>query len=231
MSILQDLPNIITAVAGLGTAAFGLVDSTKVFAGGVNRIGFSQIKDLISKLTPGTQVNALEQSKIIETLRANWYNGQDLTKQKAVAKSLIKLGLNETNAAAVAKATGVDEATLQSAVTKMAAGTSLAQLESDVYARFDVIVTAMLDHIYQDSDQRYVNGARVTAGVFAVLLAFAGGWIANAGTFQVYLHSGDLWRALLAGVLATPLAPVAKDLTSALSTAVNAMQTVKKAVQ
>ncbi|MGH9561578.1 MAG: hypothetical protein ACRD3S_08990, partial [Terracidiphilus sp.] len=117
MSILQDLPNIITAVAGLGTAAFGLVDSTKVFAGGVNRIGFSQIESLIGKLTPGVQVNALEQSKIIDTLRANWYNGQDLAKQKAVAKSLIKLGLNATNAAAVAKATGVDEATLQSAVT------------------------------------------------------------------------------------------------------------------
>lgn len=231
MSNLQDLPNIITAVAGLGTAAFGLVDSTKVFAGGVNRIGFSQIEKLISSLTPGTQVNALEQSKIIETLRANWYNGQDLTKQKAVAKSLIKLGLNAANAAAVAKATGVDEATLQSAVAKMAAGTSLAPTESDVYARFDVILTAMLDHIYQDSDQRYVNGTRVTAGIFAVLLAFAGGWIANGGAFHIYAHSPDLWRALLAGVLATPLAPVAKDLTSALSTAVNTMQSIKKAVQ
>jgi len=33
---------------------------------------------------------------------------------------------------------------------------------------------------------------------------------------------------VLVGLLATPLAPVAKDLSSALATAVNAMQTVKK---
>jgi hypothetical protein len=34
--------------------------------------------------------------------------------------------------------------------------------------------------------------------------------------------------ALIAGLLATPLAPIAKDISSALSTAVNTMQTIKK---
>jgi hypothetical protein len=35
--------------------------------------------------------------------------------------------------------------------------------------------------------------------------------------------------ALLMGLLATPLAPIAKDLSTALATAVNTMQLVKKA--
>jgi len=228
MGILQDLPNIITAIGGLGTAAFGLVDSTKVFWGGVNRIGFGKIKDAVTKLTPGTPVNGLSQTKIIATLRANWYNGQDLDNQKAVAKSLIKLGLNPGNAAAIASATGVDQAVLQSVAAKMAAATALTSNESDVFARFDLILTAMLDEVYQDGDQRYTNGTRVTAGIFAVLLAFVGGWIVNGQDIHTFVASNDLWRALISGVLATPLAPVAKDITSALSTAVNALQLGKK---
>jgi hypothetical protein len=50
----------------------------------------------------------------------------------------------------------------------------------------------------------------------------------NKGTLDAYLHSNDLWIALVAGVLATPLAPIAKDVSSALSTAVNTMQAIKK---
>jgi hypothetical protein len=37
-----------------------------------------------------------------------------------------------------------------------------------------------------------------------------------------------MFVALMAGVLATPLAPIAKDLSSALATAVNTMQSIKK---
>jgi hypothetical protein len=228
MAILQELPNIITAIGGLGTAAFGLVDSTKVFWGGVNRIGFGKIKVTVTTLTPGTAVNGLNQARIISTLRANWYNGQDLGSQKAIAKSLIKLGLNTGNAVAVADAAGVDRAMLQSVATKMAAGTALTSSESDVFARFDLILTAILDEAYQDGDQRYTNGTRTWAGIFAVLLALAGGWVVKGSGFFEYVGSNDLWRALLAGMLAIPLAPVAKDLSSALVAAVNSMQLFKK---
>ena len=44
---LQGLPEIITAIGGLGTAAFSLVDATKVFGGGVNHIGFGGIKTTV----------------------------------------------------------------------------------------------------------------------------------------------------------------------------------------
>jgi len=224
----MQLGQIITAIGGLGTAAFGLVDATKVFWGGVNRIGFGKIEETVTGLTPGTAVNGLSQAKVIGTLRANWYNGLDLGSQKAIAKSLIKLDLNAGNAAAIADAAGVDRAMLQSVAAKMAAGTALTSSESDVYARFDLIVTAILDEAYQDGDQRYTNGTRTWAGFFAVLLALVGGWVVNGAGFGQYAASGDLWRALLVGVLAVPLAPVAKDLSSALVAAVNSMQLFKK---
>jgi hypothetical protein len=228
MGILQNLPQIVMAVGGLGTAAFGLVDSTKTFWGGVNRIGFKGIENTVSDLTPGAAAAGLTQNKILDTLRANWYNGTDLSSQKSIAKSLIKQGMNAGNAAKLAAATGVDAATLLSVATKMSSGTALAQNESDVYSRFDFILTALLDDAYQVADQTYTNGTRFWASVFAVALAFVGGWTLNKGTLDAYLHSNDLWIALVAGVLATPLAPIAKDVSSALSTAVNTMQAIKK---
>ena len=50
----------------------------------------------------------------------------------------------------------------------------------------------------------------------------------QGGPFGAFLFSANGALALLVGVLATPLAPVAKDLSTALTTAVNTMQLVKK---
>jgi hypothetical protein len=114
---LQSLPQVVTAIGGLGTAAFGIVDATKVFWGGVNHIGFKGIKTTVKALTPtGHAVaaqapNALPQDKVLATLQANWFNGTDLNSQKAIAKSLVKLNLNSGNANVIAAATGVDRDT------------------------------------------------------------------------------------------------------------------------
>jgi hypothetical protein len=228
MGIPSHLPQIISAIGGLGTAAFGLVDSTKVFFGGVNRIGFGAIADAVKTLTPGVGDKGLTQGKIVQTLRANWFNGTDLTSQKSIAKSLIKVGLNAGNAPALAAATGVDAGALGAVAACMSSGTPLTSEQSDVFARFDFILTALLDEVYQHSDQIYTNGTRVVASIFAVMLAFVGGWALLGGDFKPYLHSNEVWLALVAGVLATPLAPIAKDLSSALATAVNTMQSIKK---
>jgi hypothetical protein len=227
MSMLQNLSQIVTAIGGLGTAAFGLVDSTKPFFGGVNRIGFGRIAAAVTKLTPGAPAAGLTQGKILDTLKANWYNGTDLSSQKSIAKTLIKQGLNAANAADLAKVAGVDATVLQSVATKIASGTPLAANESDVYSRLDFILTALLDEVYQASDQAYTNGTRVVASFFAVALSIAGGWTLHSGPPR-YLWSHDMGLAFIAGLLATPLAPIAKNLSSALATAVSTMQTIKK---
>ena len=227
MIALQTLPQIITAIGGLGTAAFGLVDATKVIGGGVNHIGFRGIRTTVTVLTPaGQPTNALPQRKILATLQANWMNGTDLGSQKSIAKSLIKLNLNAGNAAALAAATGVDAAVLTAVATSIAAGTPLTSAQSDVFARFDLIVTALLDETYQRSDQAYRNGTRALAMVISVGLALAGGYILHtAGTAWT---GQDIAEPFLMGLLATPLAPIAKDLSTALATAVNTLQLVKK---
>ncbi|MGA2357096.1 MAG: hypothetical protein ABSG02_21590 [Terriglobales bacterium] len=225
---LHELPQIVTAIGGLGTAAFGLVDATKALWGGVNHIGFGAIKTTVASLTPGNPTNALSQQKIIETLQANWFNGTDLGSQKSIAKSLIKLNLNAANAAALAAATGVDSATLTTVATKIAAGTPLVGNESDVYARFDLILTALLDETYQRSDDFYRNWTRAIAGIVAVALAVVGGLTLNGVTPNGKVDWLNIGKSVMVGLLATPLAPIAKDLSTALATAVNTLQLVKK---
>ena len=218
---LQNLPKIITAIGGLGTAAFGLVDASKVFWGGVNHIGFGKIATTIRSLTPGSPTNALPQEKILATLKANWFNGTDLASQKAVAKSLIKLNLSPSNAADLAKATGLDSDVLVAVATKIMNAdpkNPLVPSESDLYGRFDLAVTALLDETYQFADNLYCNWTRMIAAIVAVVLAIVGGLTINA----------DIWQCVIVGLLAIPLAPIAKDLSTAIATAVNTMQAVKK---
>src|ERR1035438_8805558 len=70
---LQDyqLGQVITAIGGLGTAAFGLVDAAKSSIRGINRIGLKHIQEVVASLTPegagaGAPVNALRQADILQ---------------------------------------------------------------------------------------------------------------------------------------------------------------------
>lgn len=231
------LPTIISAIGGLGTAAFGLLEALKPVVPAINHIGFGGIRRTVLSLTPpepaasgeGTQpINALPQGKVLESLESNWVNGNDLGSQKAIAKSLVKLHLSAGNAALLGIATNVDPVQLTVVAASIASGTPLTQPQSDAYARFDLIVTALLDECYQRADQNYRNGTRGLAAVLAVLLALFGGYLLQGGSLGAFLFSGNGGLALLVGVLATPLAPIAKDLSTALATAVNTMQLVKK---
>jgi hypothetical protein len=230
--ILSNLPQAITAIGGLGTAAFGLLEAIKPVFPGINHMGFGRIRTAILGLTPAEPgahppVNSLPQSKVVESLLANWVNGTDLSSQKSIAKSLIKLHLSAGNAEALAASTNVDPALLTEVAKSIVSGTALTQQQSDAYARFDLIVTALIDEAYQHADQVYRNCTRALAALLAVALAFAGG-LSLMGSWEAFWWKPDMCLALLIGLLATPLAPIAKDISSALSTAVNTMQMVKK---
>jgi hypothetical protein len=256
------LPTVISAIGGLGTAAFGLLEALKSlpFFGFINRIGFGGIKRTVASLTPPdpgpgatAPINALPQKNVLHSLESNWINGNDLGSQKSIAKSLVKLNVSVGNAPALANATNVNGEQLTTVAAYIVSGgynshpqlpapaglplagpvaeiqlPPLTQQEADTWSRFDLIVTAMLDDCYQRADQIYRNGTRGLAALIAVILAVGGAYLLQGGAWGTFLHSANFSRALLVGLLATPLAPIAKDLSTALATAVNTMQLVKK---
>lgn len=210
-----DLPKIVLAIGALGTAAYGVVDVSKAFWGGVSNCGFGDISKVISRLIPAPAEDAgsaLSLNSVLATLRANWLNGMALADQKSVAKALIKLNLNPASATLMAKATGVDAAVLTGIATKLPTGQPLTAEEADAFGRFDLLLSAVLDQGYQRGDQRYRNSAKLAAVPVAVALALLGAWAISPAA----LSSLDAWRAIAGGILATPLAPVAKDLASAI---------------
>jgi hypothetical protein len=221
-----DLPKIVLAIGSLGTAAYGVVDVSKGFGGGVSNRGFGDIKKVVSQFISlsSSGGSALSLTSVLATLRANWLNGMALGDQKSVAKALIKLNLNTASASAMAAATGVDATVLKTIATKLPAGTDLTKEETDAYGRFDLLLTAVLDQGYQRGDQRYRNSAKLLAVPVAVALALLGAWAISTDG----LSSLDAWRAVAGGLLATPLAPVAKDLASAIQEGSKLAQAWKK---
>ena len=212
----------IGAVGALGTAASGLVDATKAFAGGISNVGFGYVLTALKPFDAALNSTDHNWQKVI---RAGWINGASKDDQKTNAKSLIRLGLSSANAATMAPAGHVDPAALQGAMKAVEDGTSLTPDQINVLARFNAAIDAAMDGGFERADQAYRNAAKLTAGIFAVGLSLWGGAILHAGAD--YWGSIDCGKALLVGLISVPLAPVAKDLTSSLQAAVTSLKAVK----
>jgi len=218
-----DLGSIALAVGALGTASFALVDATKVMGGGISNSGFSFIRTEVGRFPDPAAPGSL-----LDILYGHWINGSALADQKAIAKSLIKLRLTPQTAAKYADATSVDAAVLAEVAKNMASGESLSPQQANVLGRFDLMLTALLDGAYQHADQRYRNSAKLLASVVAVILAVLGGWTVASSQQMPFFWTVDMAVAVLCGLLATPLAPVSKDLASALQAGVKVAQLVRR---
>jgi hypothetical protein len=223
---LTEIVNLLAAAGGLGTAAMGLVDASKVLGGGPSNFGFGYVAaaldPFLAALASGPP--GFGKADILRTLRANWLNGVAKADQKAKAKSLIHLGLTKGSAQALANAAGLDPAKLQSLAEKTAGGENVTQDEINVLGQFDAVLSAALDAAYERGDQKYRNAAKFLAMVIATIMGGVGGWIVFGNNYT----TRNVVLSLLMGVVATPLAPVAKDLASSLQTAVSAVGTLKR---
>jgi hypothetical protein len=232
---LTNLLNIIAATGALGTAAMGLVDAFKVFWGGPSNFGYGFIKAAVKRFAPDTADGpvAFRQKDVLRTLRANWLNGDSAADQKAKARAMIHLRLTQGDAAALAKLVGVDAEVLQSAATKATKGEKVSPEEVSVLGQFDAVLSAVLDEAYERADQKYRNAAKLLAVIVATALALFAGWLiqdqpaAGSPPALPYLGSARFWVCLIAGLISAPIAPVAKDLTTALQNAVAAARAVK----
>lgn len=223
---LTNIVNFLIAAGGLGTAAMGLVDTSKVFCGGPSNFGFGRVETALEPFLAPLAKNspAFGKTEILGTLKANWLNGVPKADQKAKAKSLIHLGLTKGSARALAKAAGVDPDTLKSLAHKTATGKKVMQDEINVLGQFDAVLSATLDAAYERGDQIYRNASKFLAMAVSTILGGVGGLI----IFQDNLTLGNIALSLLTGIIATPLAPVAKDLASSLQAAVTAVSALKR---
>ncbi|MCG2627477.1 hypothetical protein L6654_12645 [Bradyrhizobium sp. WYCCWR 13023] len=221
---VSNLANLVTAIGALGGASMGLVDTTKMFRGGPSNFGFGFIEDGLAPFLDAIASNAAPFGKhaILRTLKGDWLNGAAKPDQKAKAKSLIQLSLSPANAAALANVAAVDAGALLSAAQKKADGGAAAAENTGALAQFESVLTAVIDEAYERGDQKYRNAAKTLAmGTSVVLSEIAG--------MSIWGHSQEnLIFFLVTGLIATPLAPIAKDVASALQTAATTAGVLKK---
>jgi hypothetical protein len=220
--LLAAVAAAIGAIGALGTAAAGLVDTTKAFGGGISNVGF---KKIVKALKPFSPALANADSDWSNTIRASWINGTPKEDQKTAARSLIRLGLSSTNAEGMAAAGHVDAAALKAVLVAVETGAALTPDQVNVLGRFTGAIDAAMDAGFEQGDQEYRNASKLWAGVVAILLAIVGGALLHGSAD--YFQTVDFGKAILVGLIAVPLAPVAKDLTSSLQAAVTAMKAVR----
>jgi len=218
---IEGAAQYILAIGALGTAAFGLVDASKAVRGGVSNRGFGIIQAALAPFdaalthalgdTPGGDWKTV--------LKSHWINGRPKDEQKAIAVSLIQLGLTVETAATLAPAGQVTPEALQAVVVALTNGTDLTPQQLNVLGRFKATIEARIDAAYERADQLYRTTARTVAGVVAVLLALAAMYIMSNGG----ANRDQYLAAALVGLVAVPLAPIARDLASTLTSAATAL--------
>ena len=216
----ESLLQMIAASAALGTAAFGLVDVSKVVRNGLPSAGFGHLLKVFNQL-PATFEAALASREWRDQLKAFWIGGLPKDEQKANLRALVRLGFSDQEPviAELAAFANLEPAPLKAIAGKMARGATLTDKEVNLLGRLDATIDARIDAAFELADQAYRNWARASAAIVAVALAAIAGAVMGVGA--------QMWIVLGLGVIAVPLAPIAKDLSSALSAAARVAGSVR----
>jgi hypothetical protein len=240
--LFKTIPDVVLAIGGLGTAAYALVDAGKALpGGGPSLFGFNFIQGLVNLFLPvglpastaGSKTRQQEidpvassaHKLVLNTLRANWINGMAIGDQKNVARSMFKLYFRDDAAPQVAKTLGLSEKAVSDVARLWRDGPSKeagVDPSAATVGRVDLALTALVDGVYQRADQRYRNKCKVLAGIAAVVIAMVSGATIYQG------DAGKILLSILAGLIAVPLAPIAKDLASALQAGVKVAQSLRR---
>jgi hypothetical protein len=246
---LTQIGLIVGTVAALGAAAQGLVDVTKGLWIKWDDSGYAFVKQALAPFDPILKSALGKGQSWQETLWAHWLNGRNRADQKAIAKSLIKLGLAPESVGMVSAIVKIDASAFATALRAIHAGKELTLEQVTLMEHFDAAIDARLDAAYERADRRYRSVAYNVAALIAVILAiFAGGLLfadactaARAAAMNLsnnvclpdqnliagYLGSRYFVLAILVGLIAIPVAPVSKDLASAISARARGIKAAK----
>lgn len=206
--MIDNLVEIVLATGALGTAAFGIVEALKWTP--IGEIGFRSIRKVLG---PIWKVLGVAYGEDFENLLRYQYKGaqEDLSR---TLRQGVRIGLKANNAPDLAVFLGmIDEEKLSQAAQQAEVGEDLPDDLRNVLGRFELAVDTRIDAAMTLAQSRYQGALRVIASFVALGIALIVGVILDT-----------LLLAALVGVAAVPLAPIAKDLVTALQSAAQALR-------
>lgn len=206
-----DLSAWVIAAGALGGAAFGIVEGLKLTPLGT--IGFPVFRKHLGAIWDSLDVAyGANFRQMLEAL----YRGEREELVRTLRQG-VRLSLTSENAEAHVRVLGVgviDADTLAKAAGKIRAGDELTDAERNVLARYEVAVDARIDGAATLALNHYTNGLRIWAMVIALGIAL----------LVAYFGSLPMNYAFIVGFAAVPLAPIAKDLSTAIQAAGQALR-------
>lgn len=242
----------ILAVGALGTAAFGIVDGLKfipwIDLAGFERL-FSRHPMRRARAWPTTiraNLDPLEPTlrlaygdDVMEVLKAQYRSGRSKGDLPRTLRQGVRIGFGLMPGdaiEAVARALGLPPATAQAVANALVATRSarppalgeptppvggpplISEDDRAAMARLETAIDARIDAALVLAETLYVTQTKLVASVVALAVALMVGGFLKA----------PWWLSVTFGIAAVPLAPVAKDVATALEEAVKAMQAVRR---
>lgn len=208
--MIDHLVEIVLATGALGTAAFGIVEALKWTP--IGEIGFRSIRKVLG---PIWKVLGVAYGEDFENLLRYQYKGaqEDLSR---TLRQGVRIGLKADNAPGLAVFLGmIDKEKLSQAAQQVEEGNDLSENPDlrNVLGRFELAVDTRIDAAMTLAQSRYQGALRVIASFVALGIALIVGVILD-----------ELLLAAIVGVAAVPLAPIAKDIVTALQSAAQALR-------
>lgn len=210
---MDDIGTVILAAGVLGTAAFGIVEALKWWPY-IGEIGFGKILEMLG---PVKLALAVAYGQKYEKLLRAQYRGDSSELARTIRQG-VRVGLTVENAAQMARFLGVVEAdSLRQAAHLVQTGDQFEDATlRNVLGKFELAVDTRIDAALTLAQNQYAAGMKVLASIVALIIAL----------FVYFTAPGQvsLLQAILVGLIAVPIAPVAKDLVTALQSASQALR-------
>jgi hypothetical protein len=214
----DNLGELVLAAGALGMAAFGIVEGLKRWRF-LGEAGFPVIPRILGPILE--TLTAAYGSNVEAVLRAQ-YRG-DQNDFARILRQGARIGLTPDNAARVAQ----DLPTIQAALLKQVAvavdtGEDLPPTLRNVLGRYELAVDARIDAALTLAQAKYATAARLSASAIALTIALI---VAYSLVMMNQASPEETFGpAVLVGLAAVPLAPIAKDVVSALKATADALR-------
>jgi len=239
---MADLADLVLATGAVGTAAFGVVEGAKSFRC-IAMMGYRHVSSLLERLGLSGVLERAYGSHVEDMLEALYR--KDARELGRMIRQGVRIGLRSDDARLISTHLGWEKALVDAlshavaripqpeALTRVSdqeggPGASLPLSDADrgVIARFELAIDSRIEAATFAADKTFAGRARWAAAWVAISLslfaAAAGvtleptpatplGWLES-------LERNWVW-ALVIGIAATPLAPIAKDLARTLQAA------------
>lgn len=223
---INDLVSSVTLAGALGATSMGMVETLKKSSPWIASIGRTRLMEVLGREALLPMAKAYGGGSGVDPL----LNAAFVQSDEELARTLrtgIKIGfvqLAPNEREVVAKAFGQEGTALVEALSQTpeaSEGVSDEALtrQRHALAQFELAVDTRVAAAVASSTAKYKGGMQLLAGGFALTLALIGALVTVPGSTDPVAHFG---LAFVVGMAAVPIAPLAKDLTSALQSVTSA---------